>query len=598
MDSLQSQHILSNISTVFQPIFDLKTGEIEGNEALIRNNDKNGESNPLKIIDYFYDIDSIHNLDAFSHEKSIIKYKDNTYHKKVFLNIEQATMKQHKFHIKMLNKYAKKHGIKKENIILEVCERNFDISSEELAKYLKIYKKAGYQLALDDANDNMISLNAMCLDNFDYMKISINLIKNINADKCKKVLLKSIKSFAKAMNIKLIAEGIETFEELKYLITIGIDYAQGYFIGRPESTLLCHDFDIQKLIMQTNKDIFTLNNNTRGHSFVGKIIDEKLCLSYSLKCKQVVDLFKRKGYDSFCFVDDNNKIVGYINRNDLLLLFTSQYSYSLYSEKPISSVFNASPLMVDYHTSIKDVLESAMDRSKKNLYDDIIVTNNNTYLGMVSIIQVIKEYNEINNEDATQLNPLTQLPGNNIISNNINKYMLSKQTVLFAYVDLSDFKVYNDFYGFEKGDVVIKKTAQILLEKFESLPYNSFVGHIGGDDYVCIYEVDEYEGARNYYAPKVLNSIIEEFEKSKVYFYNKNDYDKGYIHSANRQGKYSKCGLININIACYLGDVSQFGSLEEFTAFMAKTKRQSKKTKFSNFIIRDTASINPVSILS
>lgn len=393
-------------------------------------------------------------------------------------------------------------------------------------------------------------------------------------------------SYAKFMDVRIVAEGVESLEELQCLIDLNIEFAQGYYLGRPNIETINSDMSILKLITSLNKNKYTNDIDSLGYSFVGQIMEKRPVFMDEIKCKEVVDLFKHSKFESLCFMNKDDDIVGYINQNELFHNFSTQFGYSLYGDKPIKSIFNDSPLIVNYHFSIKQVLELAMSRPERNIYDDVIIANNGKYLGIASMRQIITKYNEIDNQHATQLNPLTSLPGNNIINNNINKYMQSDKPVHFTYVDLSDFKVYNDFYGFECGDIVLKKTADILVDRFECLPYDSFVGHIGGDDFVCMCEISIMGSKRLVIIRNMLDGIIDDFEKHKVNFYNEVDYKNGYIETANRLGKYGKCGLININLACYLGKLDCFETLEEIAEYMATIKRQSKQRNNSNYIIR------------
>ncbi|MDD5237240.1 MAG: response regulator, partial [Candidatus Omnitrophica bacterium] len=114
---------------------------------------------------------------------------------------------------------------------------------------------------------------------------------------------------------------------------------------------------------------------------------------------------------------------------------------------------------------------------------------------------------------ALEANPLTRLPGNISIMDEINKRLEQNKIFAFSYLDLDKFKAYNDTYGFERGDEVIKETARILLRAIkEKGSANDFIGHIGGDDVVIVAEVGEIDAVCRY--------IIEEFEKVVPQFYN------------------------------------------------------------------------------
>ena len=125
------------------------------------------------------------------------------------------------------------------------------------------------------------------------------------------------------------------------------------------------------------------------------------------------------------------------------------------------------------------------------------------------------------------VSPLTGLPGNVQIQTELKKRLFQKETFQVLYLDLDNFKAYNDVYGFLKGDEIIKLTARIITKNVHSLEDSeSFVGHIGGDDFVAI--IDE-----NISYDKICQNIIAEFDKEIVKYFNDEDLDKGYIEVCN-----------------------------------------------------------------
>ena len=120
-----------------------------------------------------------------------------------------------------------------------------------------------------------------------------------------------------------------------------------------------------------------------------------------------------------------------------------------------------------------------------------------------------------------RVSPLTGLPGNVQIQAEMKKRLLNKEEFVMLYLDLDNFKAYNDVYGFLNGDEIIKFTARTIIRNIESLTNESgFVGHIGGDDFVAIVSgEDDYE--------KICQNIIAEFDKDVCKYFNEADVEKG-----------------------------------------------------------------------
>jgi diguanylate cyclase (GGDEF)-like protein len=138
-------------------------------------------------------------------------------------------------------------------------------------------------------------------------------------------------------------------------------------------------------------------------------------------------------------------------------------------------------------------------------------------------------------------NPLTKLPGNVSILRELEKRIKNGEKFCVGYTDLNKFKEYNDYYGFEWGDKVIKHTATIISKAlFELGTPNDFLGHIGGDDFIFI---TDWESIKS-----VCEKIIEDFNKSIPSFYKKEDIEKGYIIVKDRKGNLTSTPIMTISI--------------------------------------------------
>ena len=140
------------------------------------------------------------------------------------------------------------------------------------------------------------------------------------------------------------------------------------------------------------------------------------------------------------------------------------------------------------------------------------------------------------------ISPLTGLPGNTQIQAELKKRLAREKEFIVLYLDLDDFKAYNDVYGFLKGDEIIKFTARTILENVNNIANsNAFVGHIGGDDFVAILDENtNYE--------EICRNIIAQFDKGVKYFFTEEDYNRGYLKIQNRKGKMEHFFLTAISI--------------------------------------------------
>ncbi|MBI5554258.1 MAG: response regulator, partial [Elusimicrobia bacterium] len=139
-------------------------------------------------------------------------------------------------------------------------------------------------------------------------------------------------------------------------------------------------------------------------------------------------------------------------------------------------------------------------------------------------------------------NPLTKLPGNVSIKQEIQKRLDNHERMAVCHIDLRQFKAFNDKYGFEHGDKVIKFTGELVTMTVKELAKETdFVGHIGGDDFIIICGPDIVDN--------VCQEVIKRFDLGIPKFYSAEDRARSYIISHDRQGNVNKFPIMTVYIA-------------------------------------------------
>ena len=174
-------------------------------------------------------------------------------------------------------------------------------------------------------------------------------------------------------------------------------------------------------------------------------------------------------------------------------------------------------------------------------------------------------------------NPLTRLPGNVSIINEIGNRIDRNELFAVCYVDLDKFKVFNDKYGFEKGDEVIKNTARILISAVqEKGAPQDFIGHIGGDDFVVMTSPGRVD--------EVCKKIIADFSSMVPGLYSKEDLKKGYIMGKDRQKKVRKIPLLSVSIGVVTNEKRKITHVGEVGEIGAELKSYAKSLEGSNYV--------------
>ena len=168
-----------------------------------------------------------------------------------------------------------------------------------------------------------------------------------------------------------------------------------------------------------------------------------------------------------------------------------------------------------------------------------------------------------------EINPLTRLPGNISINRQLQHRIDRGESFALAYADLDNFKPYNDTYGFSRGDDVLRITGRLLLNITKNRqPENSFVGHIGGDDFVCITEPPVIE--------EICHDVIDAFDRIIPTFYNPEDRNRGCILGYDRSGMERWFPLLTISIGVVISQGTSFSHYGQVTEIAAEVKAYAK----------------------
>ena len=177
-----------------------------------------------------------------------------------------------------------------------------------------------------------------------------------------------------------------------------------------------------------------------------------------------------------------------------------------------------------------------------------------------------------------RVSPLTGLPGNVQIQAEMKKRLMNKENFVMLYIDLDNFKAYNDIYGFVNGDEIIKFTARTILKNVHETDFEKgFVGHIGGDDFIAIISNNKFE--------KLCQNIILDFDYNVLDFFTKEDIKKGYIEVENRKGVIEEFPLTSISIGVVEVDSDNFKNILEIGEVGAQVKHLSKTIQGSTYVI-------------
>jgi EAL domain-containing protein (putative c-di-GMP-specific phosphodiesterase class I)/GGDEF domain-containing protein len=557
------------IRTVFQPIISLRDGSILGHEALSRITCESDISSPDELFRIAGDSNRLWDLELLCRTKALeaaFVFLKPPYDKKLFLNVNPNIMHDPKFKEGFTKEFLAQYNIGASSIIFEITERNVIEDISTFRTTIDHYKNQDYRIAIDDTGSGYSGLNLISEVNPNFIKLDINLIRGIDTNSLKFALVKGMVELSKVSSIQVIAEGIETYAELETLVNLGVQYGQGYFIQRPDFLVK----ELNPIFLQALKDINLKKNHITQYGISSAFISN-LCLpTETVKPgDMIIQVYEkiRQDSDSFGYCVIENEIpVGIITKEKFAMKLSGHFGFTLHQNKQISELMDTEFLSVDFKTPIGFVSSMAMSRSNDSLYDFIIVTQDDKYLGTVTIKDLLQRTTELEVSSAKHQNPLSGLPGNVMIEQELTHCILNEEKYTVAYLDIDNFKAYNDVYGFENGDSVIKALADVLRE---TAAENEFIGHIGGDDFVII--------LKRFVPVSYFNAIVENFEKKVLEFYHIDDVEKGFIVSANRHGEIERYTLTKLTCVVVDNADHTFKNAYDISETLAQMKKAAKQ---------------------
>lgn len=213
------------ITTMYQLIVSLKTGTVFGYEALSR---VSLPSCRISIEDLFYIASQkkkLWELEKLCRSKALENAFLKPSNTKLFINVDANVMHDPKLKSGFTCQKLREYGMNPQDIIIEVTEKSAVKAMETFTASINHYRSQNYKIAIDDYGSGYSGLNRVCAFSPEFLKIDMELIRNIDKDTIKRLAVTTTINFCKESGINVIAEGIETEDELKTLIQLGADFA-------------------------------------------------------------------------------------------------------------------------------------------------------------------------------------------------------------------------------------------------------------------------------------------------------------------------------------------------------------------------------------
>ncbi|MBK8750735.1 GGDEF domain-containing protein [Candidatus Contendibacter odensensis] len=263
----------------------------------------------------------------------------------------------------------------------------------------------------------------------------------------------------------------------------------------------------------------------------------------------------------------DGKPIGLIRRLDFMDIFLSNFGRELHGKKPATLFMDPNPLIIEEELPLEHASRRITGRLDR--FSDphaFIIARDGCYSGLGWTMHLLEKITDLRIQDARYANPLTLLPGNVPIQDRIEELIKSRRSFAVAYCDLDHFKPFNDVYGYQKGDQVIRGVGQILSVHAD--PERDFVGHIGGDDFIVVFESTDWR-------PR-CERILKEFGRMAPRFYTAIDQLQGGIKALDRRGQEQFFPLLSLSVGVVQPELDDCRSHHDVATLATEAKHQAK----------------------
>ncbi len=565
------------LTALFQPLLDLTSGEFLGYEGLIRGPADSPLHSPANLFSAALHQGLSLELEMLCRQIVLETFARLNLPGSLFLNVSPEALTHPSFKNGQTLEFLNKLGISPERVVIEITENQPTHDFAAMRSALLHYRSMGFRIAIDDLGEGFSSLRLWSELRPEFIKIDMHFVQGVDTDPIKRQFLKSIQQIAESCGTDVIAEGVETEAEMKVVKDIGIAIGQGYFIARPSPTpQLLASVESTRIINSAELAIFPKTElaapaRETAHKLLTYIepvqpstenetIFERFCATPSLRVIPVVS---------------NGMPVGVINRANFLDTFSRPFQRELHGRKACELFMQPSPLLVDKDMPIEELSHFMSHAEEEHFNSGFIITEQGRYLGTSSCQNLLRELTKMQIAAARYANPLTLLPGNVPINQNIDRLLQTQTPFVACYCDLDHFKPYNDVYGYHKGDEMIQLTGRVLSWACD--PKLDFIGHLGGDDFILLMQSRDWKAR--------LEQALRSFEQAASLLFTPEHLAAHGYESEDRNENVVFHPLSSLSIGTVAITPGQYFSHNEVSAAATQAKKMAKRTAGNSLFI-------------
>ena len=249
VERVASRHLLR---AVYQPIIDLGDGSVIGFEGLVRPLPESGFSNPGALFEAAEAAGRTTELDLACLETVVATSAQLGLQGHLGINLSPRTLEAPEFNVGAVAAILRHYGVAVDRVVIELTEREHIEDLSRLRHSIEALQAAGLRVAADDVGAGNAGLRLLSQSRFDIVKIDLSLVQGGAMRNTSFEILQTLRDLAQRWQALVVAEGVETPEQLVVVRALGLTAAQGYLLGRPTDTPSTEPVDLESLCQLAN----------------------------------------------------------------------------------------------------------------------------------------------------------------------------------------------------------------------------------------------------------------------------------------------------------------------------------------------------------
>lgn len=557
------------LRAVLQPIFRITDGAVFGYEGLIRGPADSQLATPAALFAEADRLGRRIELELAALRRACHQFSSQRLSGYLLLNLSCGTLESSRDVSEEVVAILRESGLSESGVIIELTENDHVKDPVAFGRASETLRAAGLSLALDDFGSGHSNLQLWMELHPRLVKLDKVFVHGLSSNGDKFEIARFMKGLADSFGTQLVAEGVEEESDLAVVRDMGIELAQGYLLGMPQAQPVRRMEPLAAAVVTSPRVALLPTDRNRPPArflVAGELSVSLPPVAATETNDGLAALLHRHPEWNAVAVVAGDRPVGVINRRGFMDRLAQPFYKEVYGRRCVTAFMNSEPVLVDRRAPLESMTRILAGQDQRYLTDGFVVTDNGRYIGMGTGESLVRAVSELRIEAARYANPLTFLPGNIPISQHIDRLISAGARFAASYADLNNFKPFNDQYGYWRGDEMIRLCATVLQDHAD--PSADFVGHVGGDDFLVIFQSEDWK--------RRCTRMIEEFNALARNFFAPDEIAAGAFDGEDRKGLKCRFPLTTLSIGAVIVDPWSFEDHESVASAAARAKRTAK----------------------